>query len=268
MKFRKKRALITGASSGIGYELARLFARDGYDLTLVADDCSGLLTTRNKIEKEYGETATIIVADLSLPGAAKWVFENCELHEDIPDILVNNAGMGSWGPFSDSDPEVQSKMIMLNVVTLTQMTRLFLPGMISRRHGKILNVASTGSFQPGPLMAVYYATKAYVLSFSEAVGNELKGTGVSVTALCPGPTVTEFHRRAGIKLIKFFGGRVTMAMSADKVARKGYRALMRGKPVVIPGIFNKMQVFSLRFLPRRAVTGILRAVQEIRRRSP
>jgi short-subunit dehydrogenase len=255
-----KLALITGATTGIGYELAKLFAQDHYDLVLVARDEARLVKVGGELKEKHGVSVKVIAEDLSLTGSPQEIFSELERQSVMPDVLVNNAGYGFLGPFADSDLSVQTGMIQVNLVALTQLTRLFLPGMISRKQGRILNVASTAAFQPGPLMAVYYATKAYVLSFSEALNNELHGTGVTVTALCPGPAATEFQRRAGVEKINFFSGR--SAMAPEKVAQKGYRALMQGKAVVITGFRNKFLAFSERFLPRSVVVGVVRGIHE------
>lgn len=258
-----KLALITGATTGIGYELAKLFARDRYDLILVARDEARLIKVGGELKEKHGVSVKVVTKDLSLPGAPQEIFSELERQSVMPDVLVNNAGYGTWGPFADSDLSVQIGMIQVNVIALTQLTRLFLPALISRKQGRILNVSSTAGFQPGPLMAVYYATKAFVLSFSEALANELQGTGVTVTVLCPGPTATEFQRRAGVQHFKFFTGR--SAMTAEKAARAGYRALMQGRALVIPGIRNKFLAFSERLLPRTLIIGIVRSLQDQRR---
>jgi uncharacterized protein len=189
-------AVITGASTGIGRELALLCARHGYDLVLIARSQSVLEQLASDIYASTGRTARVIAKDLSRPSASTEVFDELTNSATPVDALVNNAGFGLLGKFWELDVNEQVEMINLNILALTHLTRLLLPGMIARRQGRILNVASTAAFQPGPLMTVYYATKAYVVSFSEALHNECRGTGVTVTALCPGPTKTEFQRRA------------------------------------------------------------------------
>jgi short-subunit dehydrogenase len=179
------------------------------------------------------------------------------------DVLVNNAGFGDWGLFGRADLERQLTMIQVNVIALTELTRRLLPGMISRRRGRILNVSSTAGFAPGPLMAVYYATKAYVLSFSEAIANELSGTGITVTALCPGPTRTGFAATAGVTGSNLFGTPNVMAM--EPVAEAGYRGMMRGRAVVVPGLANKLLLFVIRLSPRWAVRKVTRWFQEGRK---
>lgn len=200
----KGTALITGASSGIGYELARLFARKGHGLVLVARNQETLRELAEKLEREHGIRAIVVSKDLSLPSTPEEIFRELAEKSISVDILVNNAGFGTRGMFSNADTDSQLKMIQVNTTALTHLTRLFLERMSRPRKGRILNVASTAAFQPGPLMAVYYATKAYVLSFSEALASELHGSGVTVTALCPGPTRTEFERRAGMEGRGFF----------------------------------------------------------------
>jgi len=256
---RRQMALITGASSGIGYELAKLFARDGYDLALVARDRQKLDALAQAMRRQHGISASVLPADLSLPEAPETVWR--ALEASPVDVLVNNAGFGAYGAFARTELAEQLRMIQVNATALTHLTRLFLPGMIQRGRGKILNVASTAAFQPGPLMAVYYASKAYVLSFSEAVANELRGSGVSVTALCPGPTTTDFQRRAGIERTRLMRGRI---MDAETVARAGYRGLLSGRTVVVPGLRNRLLSVAVRLPPRDAVTQMVRSIQEQR----
>ena len=250
MNTNRKRALITGASSGIGLDLARLFARDGYSVVLVARSEEKLREYAREMNGEF------IVADLSKPDAPRTIFERVG---EI-DALVNNAGYGLGGAFAEIDLQRQLEMIQVNVVALTHLTRLFLPAMIARRRGAILNVASTAAFQAGPLMAVYYATKAYVLSFSEAIADELRHTGVTVTALCPGPTETGFAAVADVESARLF--KLAKPMSSAAVARAGYDGLRDGKRIVIPGLRNKLMMQSLRISPRHLVTTVVRKMQE------
>lgn len=255
----RKTALITGASFGIGLEFARIFAREGYNLVLVARSGDKLRQLASELEKAHSTRSLILAADLSDPGAAAYVLDQTTRANIVVDILVNNAGFGQYGLFADNDLEECLRQIQLNVTTLTHLTRLYLPEMIERKGGRILNVASTAAFMAGPLMAVYFATKAYVLHFSEALANELSGTGVTVTCLCPGATATEFHKRAnatGMQFLKFG------SMDAVTVAEDGYRALMAGKPVVISGFKNWLLAQSVRFGPRRLATAVARKVQE------
>ena len=234
-------ALVTGASGGIGEELARLFAADGHDLVLVAREV-GRQHARDEAPREIFE-------GLSAGGVAV-------------DALVNNAGFGSYGLFAETDLKSELDLLQVNVVALTHLTKLFLPGMIARRRGYVMNVASTAAFQPGPLMAVYYASKAYVLSFSEALANECEGTGVVVSALCPGPTETGFVAAApGMNESKLFDRAV---MDARAVAVEGYRGLLAGKAIVIPGLRNNLLARSIGFFPRGLVTRVVRGIQERR----
>jgi hypothetical protein len=264
MSPKHQTALITGASFGIGMELARIFAREGYNLVLVARSADRLRQLAAELEKAHGARTLILATDLTDPGACAYVLDQTTRADIQVDVLVNNAGFGQYGWFAESDLEECLRQIQLNVTTLTHLTRLYLPAMMERaktggKSGRILNVASTAAFQPGPLMAVYFATKAYVLHFSEALANELDGTGVTVTCLCPGPTATEFHKRAnatGQRLLKFG------AMDARTVAEDGYRALIAGQPVVISGLKNSLTAHMVRLFPRRLVTAIMRKIQE------
>ena len=256
-------ALITGASSGIGLDLARLFARDHRDLVLVARSEGKLRQLAGDLQREHGVTADVVIADLVKPSAPKEIFSTVVEKGIAIDALVNNAGYGLTGPFAENDLNVELEMIQVNCAALTHLTKLVLPSMIARRSGRIMNVASTAGFQAGPLMAVYYATKAYVLSFSEAIADELRHTGVTVTTLCPGPTATGFADVANMTNSRLF----TMAkpMTSAEVARIGYEAMKRGKGLVITGARNKLLVQSERLTPRRVVTAIVRRMQEQRR---
>ena len=251
--------LITGASGGIGYELARLFARDHHDLVLVARSADKLGQVAAELQV-HGVTVKTIVLDLALPVAPKFLYDQLQRENVAIDILINNAGFGAFGEFAQMPEEEILGQIQLNITALTLLTRLFLPSMVQRRAGKIMNVASTAAFQPGPLMAVYYATKAYVLSFSEAIANELRNSGVTVTCFCPGATHTGFAKRAGTENSRLF--KQVGAMSAEKVARDGYRALMEGRTVAISGVHNWLLAQSVRFAPRKLVTAISRWVAE------
>jgi uncharacterized protein len=251
--------LITGASGGIGYELAKLFARDHHNLVLVARSADKLAQVANELQAN-GVTVKTIALDLAAPPAPKFLFDQFQGERISIDILINNAGFGAYGEFAQMAEEEILGQIGLNITALTELTRLFLPAMIKRGKGRIMNVASTAGFQPGPLMAVYYATKAYVISFSEAIANELRKTGVTVTCFCPGATHTGFFKRAGTensRLLKQFG-----AMSAEKVALDGYRAVMEGRTLAISGAHNWIVAQSTRFAPRKMVTAISRWVAE------
>jgi len=242
-----KTALITGASSGIGYEFARLLAQEGYDLVLVARSAERLAEVAREVATAHSIKAEFVALDLSQPEAPAQLFAEVKARGLSVDLLVNNAGFGDLSLFANCDWELQRQMIQVNVTTLAQLTRVFLPEMVQRKSGRILNVGSTGSFAPVPYMAIYAATKAFVLSFSEALFAELQGTGVTVTALCPGVTKTKFFARAkseGMFLKKL------NEMDARDVARIGYRALMKGKARVVPGWFNKIMIASMRLITR------------------
>jgi len=253
-------ALITGASSGIGTELSRSYAKHGYSLILVARSADKLHTLAEELAKTYAVDARIFVSDLSKPESPQLVFDFCQQAGITVDVLVNNAGFADFGEFWQADWAKNAEMIDLNVKTLTHLTHLFLPGMVARKSGRVLNVASTAAFQPGPLMSVYYATKAYVLFFSEAIANELKGTGVTVTALCPGATASGFQAKAEMGDSKLVKGK-QLPTSAE-VAEFGYRAAEKGQVVAIHGFFNYIQSLVPRFLPRNLTTQVVRGAQE------
>jgi hypothetical protein len=253
-------ALITGASSGIGMELAKIFAENKTDMVLVARSEDKLKKLAGELQASHGVTVRILGKDLSNPEASAEIYDWC-LAQDIPiHYLINNAGIGHFGLFAKSGWEEQLKMINLNTTALTYLTHLFLPAMIQRRSGKIMNVASTASFQPGPTMSVYYATKAYVLHFSEALANELHGTGVTVTALCPGPTESGFQSAADLHDSKMVKGK--KLPSSKKVAEYGYHAMMQNKTVAIHGVWNYLLANSVRFTPRNWVVKIVRMMQD------
>ncbi len=249
-------ALITGASGGIGYELAKLFARDHYHLVLVARSSGKLSEFAGELQRQFGISAKAVTLDLTEPSAPQALFEQLERDGIAVDILVNNAAYGASGEFAEIPLEESLGQIQLNVAALTALTRLFLAPMLSRKSGRIMNVASTAGFQAGPLMAVYYATKAYVISFSEAIANEVNGSGVTVTCFCPGATDTGFQKRAAIEESVLF--RKLRPMDAKTVAADGYRALMAGKTLAISGFRNWLVAESIRFAPRKAVTAISR----------
>lgn len=249
-----KVALITGASYGIGKELAKVFAQNRYNLILVARSQEKLQALSQELTSRHGTSVKVMAKDLSDPSSAEEILSDLR-QEKIPvETLVNNAAFGMSGPFAQEDSTRLMSMMQVNITTLTMLTRLLLPDMIQRGAGKVLNVASTAAFQPGPLMAVYYASKAYVLWLSEALSNELQGTGVTVSALCPGPTQTEFQKGAQMERSKLFRKK---KMQADVVARAGFQGLIRGKRVIIPGLMNNFlsllsqispRTFSLRFI--------------------
>jgi uncharacterized protein len=257
----RPRALITGASGGIGLELARVFAAEGYDLALVARSGDKLAALAAELERAHRISVKSVVKDLAREPSSQELFDELQREGLAIDVLVNNAGFGSYGHFAELGLASQLEMIRLNMLSLTALTHLFLGPMLARGRGKIMNVASTAAFQPGPLMAVYYASKAYVLSFSEALANELSGTGVTVSALCPGPTRSDFQGRAGIA-----GSRLVRSMMDSRtVAEQGYRGLLSGEAVVITGVMNKLMALLTRFLPRKALTQIVRKMQESRK---
>jgi len=257
-KRARETALITGASSGIGLDLAQLMAPD-FDLIITARNQNELEKIAREVESAHGNRVHVIPADLTLREAPQQLFSEIERRGLPVDILINNAGFGLYGPFAESDSKTSLAMVEVNIAALTALTRLALPGMIQRKRGRIMNVASTAGFQPGPLMAVYYATKAYVIMFSEAIANELKGSGVSVTCFCPRATATKFAGRANMEESRLFK---MGAMKSRDVARAGYKGMMAGKGMVIPGLLNKTIAMSVRFSPRKLVTQISRSLQE------
>lgn len=244
-----KLALVTGASGGIGLEFAKLLAQGGYNLALAARSRDRLEGIAAELRDTYGITVQVVACDLARPDAAH------EVQAQIPecDVLINNAGFANNGKFAGMAEGAMLEEIQLDITTLTQLTRLYLPGMIERKDGKILNVASTAGFLPGPNMAVYYASKAYVISFSEALAEELRGTGVSTTVLCPGATETGFAHRADMSTTALF--KLPMAKAAD-VAKAGIEGMMRGKPIVIPGITNKLVAVAPKITPRRLLVKV------------
>ncbi len=247
-----KTAFITGASKGIGKELAFLFAENGHNLVLVARSEEKLKEIKVELEETYSVAVNILVTDLCDPAAAEVVFEEVKAKKIDIDYFVNNAGFGDYGAFVDTDWKCYDKMIALNINTLTHLTHLFVNDWRGRKAGKILNVASTAAFQPGPMMAVYFATKSFVLHLSEALGEELKKEHITVTTLCPGPTNTHFgevSKMNASQLVK----NVRIA-DAKEVAALGYRAMMKGKATVIHGGMNKLAPLGIRFLPRKWVT--------------
>lgn len=241
--------LITGASVGIGRELAQLFAANHYNVAVTARNQKQLEELAGQLRTRFGIETKVIVKDLADDGAPAEIFD--ALRETAISVLVNNAGFGLAGPFLKSDLEPQIRMMQVNMTALVRLTRLFAPPMVARNAGRILNVASVAAFLPGPYIAIYYATKAFVHSFSVALGEELAGTGVTVTALCPGSTRTEFHDRAGMKPTMRKGP----MMNARTVAEAGYRGLMRGKSVVVPGATNKTVCGLLKIAPEKLVAG-------------
>lgn len=263
MKSASKYTLITGASSGIGYELASVFAKNNHHLILVARSTSKLESLKAEIEKNYQVVAEVISIDLAKQNSAEELFGIVRKKNLAVDTLVNNAGFGDHSLFLTEDATKIEEMILLNILTLTKLTKLFLSDMVTNKYGKILNVASTAAFQPGPLMTVYYATKAYVLSFTEGLYEELQGTGVSVTALCPGPTQSGFQSVANISSGIAMMETKSLPTSKD-VAEFGYRALINDKAVAIHGFVNNMLVKSSTFIPRSIVRKLVMRLQEKR----
>lgn len=246
-------ALITGGSMGIGYELAKVFAANKFNLVLVARNEARLKQVADELRAQHGIETKILVKDLSFASAPQEIFDAVR---DIPiSVLVNNAGFGWRGAFAECDLQPHAlEMMHVNMDSLVALTRLFAPQMLARKNGRIMNVASTAAFQPGPFANIYFATKAFVLSFSQALSEELEDTGVTVTALCPGSTKTEFFERANMKNMR----RDSIMMDAGVVAEIGYRGLMRGKRVVIPGALNKVMAKLTNFVPTRMTTRIVR----------
>jgi len=255
-------ALITGASGGIGLELAKLFARDGYNLVLIARSYETLKAIASEFEKNHGVLVKCCTKDLSVSSSPDEILQSLRSDMIEIDVLVNNAGFGWRGNFTYMELSDALEMIQVNITALTHLTRLILPDMLKNNRGKILNVASTASFQPGPLMATYYASKAYVTSFSLALSEELRGTGITVTAFCPGPTATGFGKRAGFSNKKNLID--SLSIDASTVALRGYRGLMKGRPLVIPGWKNWLGAQIVRFLPRTLPGKLIKIVQKKR----
>ena len=253
-------ALITGASNGIGLELAKIHASKGGDLVLVARNKARLEELKFELENRYKVKVHTIGKDLSAINAAKEVYDETMQHNLRIDYLINNAGFGDFGMFAETEWNKELQMINLNITTLTHFTKLYLQDMVKRKSGKIMNVASTAAFQSGPTMAVYFATKAYVLSFSEAVDNEVRNQGVSITTLCPGATESGFQAAAAMEESNLVKGK--KLPSSKEVAEYGYRAMMQGQTVAIHGMMNWILANSVRFIPRAWVVKITRKLQD------
>jgi short-subunit dehydrogenase len=251
--------LITGASSGIGFEMAKLFAADLSDVILVARNARLLTEHAEFLTQRFGVRTHVLAKDLGQPTAPQEIFDELSQAKVPVDVLVNNAGFGARGPVAQLDIVRQLEMVQVNVSALTALSRLFLPGMLARKRGGILNVGSTAGFQPGPYMTVYYATKAYVQSFSEGLHMEVKGTGVNVSCLAPGPTATGFADAASMGNSRLFR---LGTMSAAAVAKAGFNGFRKGKAIIVPGLRNKASVSSVRFAPRGLVRRITKLLNQ------
>lgn len=252
--------LITGASGGFGLEFARIFAKDGYNLVLTARNAERLHDLKAKLMRLHPQIEVATFAqDLAEPDAPQRIYDFTVEQGITVDILINNAGFGDWGKFAGSDWQKQADMIKLNVMAMTHLTHLYLPDMLARGKGRIMNLGSVASFIPGPMMSVYYASKAYVLSFTEALSEETRGTGVRLMALCPGPTDTGFAKTAEFGRKGLFDNKNNL--TAAQVAQVGYTKLMKNKVIAIPGTLNSMLPTALRVAPREAVRRIVHWVQ-------
>ncbi|MBO7409740.1 MAG: SDR family oxidoreductase [Candidatus Methanomethylophilaceae archaeon] len=252
-------ALITGASSGIGMCMARMLAEDGWNLIIVGRNVASMNGLRDEIVSKDGVDVRVIEKDLTQIGASEEIYQEVQSAGLQVDFLINCAGFGDFGKFIESDPKKQEGQILVNDLALTTMTRLFVPDMVARGSGRVLNVASIASFQPGPLMSVYYGTKAYVLNFTEAIAVELKGTGVKVSVVCPGPTDTPFLEIAGQTGQNMF--KKSACVSPEKVARYGLKKAFKGKVVIVVGLSSKFLMFAERFLPRCLVRNVVHMIQ-------
>ena len=253
-----KIALVTGAASGLGYELATLLANDGYKLFLVDIDAESLAKVKTELETTCHVEVVTMVKDLCVTNVAQDIFD--AVGGEPIDVLINNAGFGLFGSFVETDWERESEMLHVHIITTTHLTKLVLEGMVKRGSGRILNMSSLAAFQPGPFMSIYYASKGFMLSFSEAIANELKGTGVTVTALCPGPTKTAFQKTVSANT---GDNKITFNMaSAKAVALYGYKSMLKGKTYAIPGKFNKFLAVLPRLVTRNAAAAIVRRIQE------
>lgn len=252
--------LITGASGGLGLEFAKIFAKKGYDLVLIARREKRLLDLKKKLEKAYGVRVEVLAKDLSQKDAAREIFQYTEEQKIAVDILINNAGFGDFGRYADCEWEKQYEMIQVNITALAQLTHCYLNPMLERGYGKILNTASIAAFEPGPLMSVYYATKAFVLSFTEALSVELKGSGVTVTALCPGPTKTGFEKNALLQDSGLFKN--LKNAGAKEVAWYGYRKLMEDRVIAVHGNLNRMITAAVKIMPRKIVRESVYRIQK------
>ncbi len=257
MNTTKPIALITGASGGIGHALAQQYAQHGHDVIVVARSAAKLDALAKQLSTQYGVQAHVITADLESPNGASDLHAAVKAKGLRVSVLVNNAGYGLYGEFKDSALAGELAMMQLNMTALVTLSKLFMPDLLQAR-GKLLNVASTAAFQPGPYMAVYYATKSFVLSFSEAIAAELQGTGVTVTALCPGPTASGFQDKAAMHDSALVKGK--RLPTAEAVAAAGFKAAQRGQRVYVPGVMNWLMTQSVRYTPRNMVTWLVKAM--------
>ena len=257
----EKFSIVTGGASGLGFEFVKLLLNDKYNVVIVDNDKKELNNIKSKLDLKFEKKIIVLHKDLSNPNSSKEIFK--ELKNKNVEVLINNAGFGLFGMFNDTDWEIERNMIMVHVMCTTEMSKLFLKNMIKKKKGKILNMASLAAFQPGPLMSIYYSTKAFILHFSESIANELKGSGVSVTVLCPGQTRTNFQKKVSSKEKKINFNFST----AEEVAKYGYNAMMNGKTIAIPGIINKILSTIHRFIPRSLATKLMRKIQEKNRNS-
>ncbi len=254
-------ALITGASAGIGKDFAKLYAAKGYDLVLVARRKVALEQLSEELKSAYGRTSHVVPADLGSSAAPQLIQDAVKAAGLSIDVLVNNAGYGFNGPFAEVPLETHADIIQVNISSLVQLTRIFLPSMLQKNSGGIMNVASTAAFVPGPMMAVYYATKAFVLSFTEALANEVGGSNVKVSCLCPGATTTEFQVRSGMDKTDIFKG---VVMDSMTVAKMGVEGLAKNETVVICGLKNQIAVAAAHLVPRKISASMVRKLQDIR----
>ncbi len=256
---KNKTALVTGASSGIGEELCELLAADGHDLVVVARRRERLESLATRLSSDHGVKVSVIAKDLAAAGAAREVCASLDARDISVDVLVNSAGFGDFADVAGADQTKLGDMMQVNVVALTELTRLLVPGMRERGSGRILNIGSTAGFFPGPGMAVYYASKAYVNSFTEALATELAGSGVTATVLCPGPVATEFQAEAHLEDSRFV--KLAPMQTSEMVARAGYSAMNRGKVMEVPGLQYKLLPQLTRFSPRVVIRSVVRFLQ-------
>ena len=257
----EKFSIVTGGASGLGFEFVKLLLIDKYNVVVIDNDKKELNNIKSKINFKHNKKIILMHKDLSNPDSSIEIFK--ELKNKNIEVLINNAGFGLFGKFKDTNWKIERNMIMVHVMCTTEMTKLFLNNMIENKKGRILNMASLAAFQPGPLMSIYYATKAFILHFSESIANELKGSGVSVTVLCPGQTRTNFQKKVSSREKKINFNFST----AEEVAKYGYDAMMNGKTIAIPGIINKILSTIHRFIPRSLATKLMRKIQEKNRNS-